>query len=189
MTSIVGAQSALSIPACSLWPYKIVSQLLDRLVKKGVVNLQTNTAVTAVSNAGDQQMIHTHRGSIRTRRIVFATNALTSGILNAYRNVIVPTKATAAHISPAQPIASHLSHTYNIHYAPAHSDRVDYLNPRPNGGIVVGGAKYTYASDRASWYNNWDDSTLIEAARSHFDGLMQRHFRGWENSGANVYYL
>lgn len=31
-----------------------------------------------------------------------------------------------------------------------------------------------------------DDSTLIQGAETYFDGYMQRHFTGWEDSGAVV---
>ena len=80
-----------------------------------------------------------------------------------------------------------LSNTYNTKYAPG--GRVDYMNPRPNGGIVLGGGKWTFAHDRDLWYNNWDDSSLIPEVRPHFDGYMQRYFRGWEDSGAVVDHL
>jgi glycine/D-amino acid oxidase-like deaminating enzyme len=80
-----------------------------------------------------------------------------------------------------------LSNTYNIKYTSA--GRVDYLNPRPDGGIIVGGGKWTFAQDRDLWYNNWDDSALIPEVRPHFDNYMQRYFRGWEGSGAVVDHL
>jgi glycine/D-amino acid oxidase-like deaminating enzyme len=60
----------------------------------------------------------------------------------------------------------------------------DYLIPRPDGSIVVGGAKSTFFHDSSEWYNNTDDSSLIEPARRYFDNYMQRHFRGWEDTGA-----
>lgn len=59
------------------------------------------------------------------------------------------------------------------------------MNPRPDGGIVIGGGKWTYGDDSSHWFNVWDDSILLDEVRPHFDGLMQRHFYGWENSGAH----
>jgi hypothetical protein len=56
---------------------------------------------------------------------------------------------------------------------------------RPDGGVVCGGAKQTYMDgDKAVWFNNVDDSTLIEAARPHFETVMQKNFVGWVKSGA-----
>lgn len=145
------AKLAFSLPACSLWPYKFVTQLLSRLVDRGAVNLQTNTPVTEVRqerNGSGHSLLLTPRGQIKAKKVVFATNAYTSGICPQYTGIIVPTRITASHIAPSpEPVWPRLSHTYNIWYNSGR-DRVDYLNPRPDGGIVVGGAKWTYASDR-----------------------------------------
>lgn len=41
--------------------------------------------------------------------------------------------------------------------------------------------------DLDQWYNVTDDSKLIEPAVSHFkDGLMQKTYSGWEDSGAKL---
>ncbi|MCJ1390512.1 hypothetical protein MMC18_003372 [Xylographa bjoerkii] len=186
ITSIHGAKAGLSTTVLSLWPYKFVTQLLERVLSKGKVNLQTNTAVTAIeTDDGDGgYTVTTNRGQVKTPIIVFATNGYTAGLLPQYRNVITPTKATASHITvPIGQSAPYLSNTYNLRYT---SDRVDYLNPRPDGSIVVGGGKWTYEKEPELWYNVHDDSTLLEPARHYFDGLMQRHFQGWEDSGAET---
>lgn len=163
-----------------------MTQLLERVLSKGHVNLQTNTAVTAIETHGDDggYTVNTSRGQVKTPTVIFATNGYTAGLLPQYRNIITPTKATASHITvPPGQHAPYLSNTYNLRYAP---NRVDYLNPRPDGSIVVGGGKWTYEKDRELWYDVHDDSTLIEPARYYFDGLMQRHFRGWEDSNAET---
>ena len=176
------------MPACSLWPYKFVSQLLSRLVDRKAVNLQTNTQVTRISknDTNGTSIVYTSRGPIKARKIVFATNGYTAGILPEYSERIIPVKGTASHIRPAKPIYPHLRNTYNIHYSP---DRVDYLNPRPDGGIVVGGGKWLYESERSKWEGQWDDSTLLNEVGPHFEGLMQRNFKGWENSEATGFHM
>ena len=187
-----GAKAALSEPVCSLWPYKFVAGLLSKLVAARDVELHTWTPVTAVkeSEEGGSTVLHTPRGSIKARKVVFATNAYTAGICDQYMGKIIPTKSTACHISPAHRISPHLSHTYNISYSHfGTTPCIDYLNPRPDGSIVVGGANWMYERARDKWYNNWDDSQQVPGVRVHFDGLMQRYFAGWRDSGAVVDHL
>nr|POF04448.1 gamma-glutamylputrescine oxidoreductase [Quercus suber] len=197
VTSIKGTKIALSSPACSLWPYKFVTQLLAKLVEREEVHLQTNTPVINVAcNSDSTTSLYTDRGQIRAKKVVYATNAYTSGLLPQFKSSLIPTKITAAHISPSSPLMiPHLSPTYNIFYQNPQSHesnygRVDYLNPRPDGTIVVGGGTWTYKSDtnKDTWWNNWDDSTLFSSAstRAHFDQLMEIHFRGWESSESKV---
>jgi glycine/D-amino acid oxidase-like deaminating enzyme len=181
-----GVHLAFSVPICSLWPYKFVSQLLAKLIQNGFVNLQTNTPVMSITQEDDRNIIYTNRGEVRAKKVVFATNAYTAGICAKYRDFIIPTKSTATHITPTGgAVSPHLSHTYNISYTPG-PRHIDYLNPRPDGGIVVGGGNWIYAPRKELWYNNWDDSTLLPGLKSHFDGMMQRLFRGWHDSGAEV---
>lgn len=164
-----------------------MTQLLERVLSKGNANLQTNTPVTAIETTHDGgYTVKTNRGAIETPTVVLATNGYTAGLLPQYKNVITSIKGTASHITVPPDTTRpppYLSNTYNIRYAP---NRVDYLNPRPDGGIVVGGGKWTYEGQRELWYDVYDDSTPIEPARHYFDGLMQRHFRGWEGSGATT---
>ena len=184
VSSIKGAKAAMSVPVCSLWPYKFVSQLLDRLVERKAVNLQTNTPVRRISKDGEGvNILHTDRGRLRAKKLVFATNGYTGGISPKYVDSIIPIRGTATHITPRKPVSPHPSNTYNINYRPG---RTDYLNPRPDGGIVVGGGQWTYSEDRSKWYNDWDDSKQLLEAKPHFQGLIQRHFKGWDDSGAEV---
>lgn len=77
-----------------------------------------------------------------------------------------------------------LTNTYSIRIGPG---QYNYLIPRPDGSIIVGGAEVVpnaQSSNREHWYNVTDDSTLIEPVKNYFDGFMQRTFRGWEDSGA-----
>lgn len=159
------------------------------MVSRNHVNLQTNTPVTAVTESPEGlNILHTARGLLKAKKVVFATNAYSAGILPSYEGKIIPTRATATHITPKKPVSPHLSHTYNINHAVPTTgpERCDYLNPRPDGSIVVGGAQWTYSEDRSKWYNVWDDSSIIDEARPHFEGYMQRYFKGWEDSGAEL---
>ena len=63
---------------------------------------------------------------------------------------------------------------------------LSYLIPRSDGSIIVGGAAAKFKPFRKQWYNNVDDSVLIDAAKDYYDGYMQRTFRGWEDTKASV---
>jgi hypothetical protein len=60
----------------------------------------------------------------------------------------------------------------------------EYLIARPDGSMIIGGARSRYVQDLKEWYNNTDDASLIEPAAGHFDGYMQKYFTGWGDTGA-----
>lgn len=174
----------MTFTAGHLWPYKMVMHLLKGVVQRGA-NLQTHTQVTQLSPSplpDGRWVVTTARGSIAAKKVLLATNAYISHIAPQFKNHIVPVRGICSRIVvPKGQTAPFLPQTYSIRYGPA---LYDYLIPRNDGSIIVGGAKPTFWSDRSQWYNVSDDSKLIEPARSHFDGLMQKTFLGWEGSGA-----
>ncbi|KAF2187112.1 hypothetical protein K469DRAFT_725694 [Zopfia rhizophila CBS 207.26] len=177
VTSVKGATSAFSVAACSLWPYKFVTQLLARLLSRQPDHLivQTNTPVLSVSSNNDDNnnLVVTSRGTTQCQKLIFATNTYTADLLPQSKDIIVP-------IHPP-----HLSNTYNIDYGP--NKGVDYFNPRPNGSIVVGGGKWLYRDNPSSWFNNFDDFIFFSPSiQQYWDGYVLRNFYGWENSGAEV---
>ena len=161
--------------------------LLVSAVAKGA-NLQTTTPATDISTSTDSNglwTVNTPRGVIKARKLVLASNAYTAGISPLYAQKIVPTKSICSRIvvPPGKPVPL-LTNTYSIDKKPG---EYDYLIPRPDGSIIVGGAKVipnAQSPHREQWYNVTDDSTLIEPVKNYFDGYMQRTFRGWEDSGA-----
>lgn len=158
--------------------------ILAKLIDKGV-NVQTHTPVTSVSDSPDSAgrwTVKTPRGDLSARQIIYATNGYTAAIAPQFHEKIVPVRGICSRIvAPQDTAPGPLSHTYSIRYGPA---QYDYLIQRPDGSIIVGGAKQRFWDDRSHWYGVTDDSRLIEPAQDYFDGLMQRQFRGWERSGA-----
>lgn len=155
--------------------------MLNKAVKGGV-NLQTYTPVTSVSEQPDEDgswNVTTSRGTVKAKTVIFATNAYSSALIPELKNKIVPVKGICSRIVSPKRIL--LTNSYVLRF----NDReYDYLIPRSDGSIVVGGARRDYYTDLESWFNVYDDSTLIESAKNYFDGYMQRHFVGWDDSGA-----
>lgn len=184
VSGVKGALNCFTFTAGHVWPYKMVMHLLKGVVDKGA-NLQTMTPVTQISEkqlSDGRWLVTTERGTIKAKRVILATNAYTSHLAPQFTNRIVPVRGICSRIVvPPHKVPPFLSQTYGIRYG---SSMFDYLIPRPDGSIIVGGAKPSFWLDHSHWYNVTDDSKLIEPARSWFDGLMQRTFVGWEDSEA-----
>jgi glycine/D-amino acid oxidase-like deaminating enzyme len=160
--------------------------LLQHALQRGV-NLQTHTPVTSIKKANTESSthrwkVHTPRGAILAKKLIVATNGYTSAILPQYRAKIVPVRGTCSRIiAPPNGTVPKLTRTYTIRH---NAWNYDYLIPRADGSIVVGGARPAFIDNPESWYNVSDDSRVLEDAVRYFDGYMQRYFRGWEGSGA-----
>lgn len=183
LSGIKQATSATTYTAGHLWPYKLILHLLRKVLDRGV-QLYTHTPVHLVSGergADDRWTVSTSRGDVRAKIVIYASNAYTAGILPEAQNKIVPVRGICSHIVGPKPTVPFLSNSYILRF---NDWEYDYLIPRADGSIVVGGARRDYHMDLDSWFGNHDDSKLIESAKNYFDGYMQRHFHGWEDSGA-----
>ncbi|CAL3968849.1 unnamed protein product [Diplocarpon coronariae] len=185
LSGVKDAKSCFTYPSAHIWPYKFVMHLLTKAIAQGV-NLQTHTPAQSVSPARDLEgywTLTTARGSIRARTIVHASNAYADTVLPEYKDRIVPARGICCRITSPKRPAPPLANSYMLRS----SDwEYEYLVPRADGSVVVGGARSAYYPALGEWYNTTDDSRLIESARHYFDGYMQRTFHGWEDSGAAV---
>lgn len=186
ISGVKGAQCCFSYTAAHLWPSKMVHQLLRLVLGKGV-NLYPHTPVSSISSTRDNNgawAVTTPAGLIKTQKIIHATNGYTCHLLPEYARCIVPIRGIASHISsPKGTDSPHLVNTYAIRFGALD---FDYLIPRPDGSIIVGGAKQRFGHNKERWYGTVQDDELIDEATSYFDDYMQRHFGGWEDSDAKV---
>ena len=180
-----GVKGCLWYPAGHLSPYALVTKLLGTAVAQGV-NLQTFTPVTAVSKAVQgskgRWIVSTPRGDVLAHTVIHASNGYAAALVPEMKGKIVPVRGLCCRIIPKVPT---LWSTNS--YMLRHNDwEYDYLISRMDGSIIVGGAKRDFYEQLDSWYDNTDDSKLIESASGYFDGYMQRIFEGWDDSGAFV---
>ncbi|KAF5671680.1 oxidoreductase [Fusarium heterosporum] len=184
ISGVKGAKGAYKYTTGHLWPYKLVHHLFSKALEHENLNLQTNTPVTEISSspgADGHWNITTARGIIKAQKVIMATNAYTAALLPEYNEKIIPYRAICSHIvAPNPPM---FADSYAIRFSDAD---FDYLIPRPDGSIIVGGARKHYFKYKEDWYGNVDDTKLIDRAKDYFEGYMQRHFRGWENSDAHT---
>ncbi|KAL4758879.1 FAD dependent oxidoreductase-domain-containing protein [Aspergillus foveolatus] len=179
ISGIKGTRACFTYRAGHLWPYKLIMHLLQRAVDKGV-NLQTHTPVLSLSPAesGSGYTLQTPRGTLTAKKLILATNGYTASLIP--RRIVIPpsasSRSTSDYIPPPKLTTSYMIRHDAVNY--------DYLIPRSDGSIVVGGARPAFIHDLTSWYNVTDDSVVLDAARRYFDGYMQKHFVGWERSGA-----
>lgn len=184
-SGVKGAVSCLTYNAARVWPYKLVAHLLEKVVSRGV-HLHTFTSVSSVSPApadtkDHRWVINTARGSVKANTIVYATNGYTSALVPEMKGKIVPVRGMVARLAGRD--APKLNDSYLMRFS---EHEYDYMIPRPDGSIILGGARRDFFKDLNEWFDVTDDGELIEGARGYFDGYMQRHFLGWENSGVHT---
>jgi len=155
--------------------------MLELVVARGV-NLQTNTPVTSVTpdhthSESQSWTVNTTRGSTKSNTVIHATNGYTSALVPELLGKIVPVKGMVARLVPTTE-RPELAESYMMRFS---EYEYDYLIPRPDGSIVVGGARRDFYRELDSWFNVFDDGSLIKGAENYFEGYMQRHFRGWED--------
>ncbi|RMZ29587.1 hypothetical protein D0859_06315 [Hortaea werneckii] len=182
-SGIKGAKGTFTYTAGTIWPYKLILHLLGKAIARGV-NLQTHTPVTSIDRSSQGEgcwKVKTDRGSIEAKKVVFATNAYSSALLPEFANHIVPVRGICSRIISPKVDGPFINNSYILRF---NDYEYDYLIPRHDGSIVVGGARRDYYNDLGEWFGNSDDSKLMENAKGYFDGYMQRHFQGWEDSEA-----
>ncbi|KAF2439244.1 FAD dependent oxidoreductase [Karstenula rhodostoma CBS 690.94] len=127
--------ATLTPGAGSLWPYKLVTFILEKLVREGRLNLQTTTPVTEISSKDNAHTLHTPRGTITAPTVILATNGYTSAILPHFADLIVPVRGEMSALFPPEK-SSILPDSYGMVAAlgqPANAD--DYLIQRPYSGV------------------------------------------------------
>ncbi len=168
--------------AASLWPYKLVASVLERLISAFPAprfNLQTNTPVISLSRAEASPgwILTTPRGSITARQVLLATNGYTSHLLPAFSDLIVPVRGQIGALLPpgtaqrsaTTPPPTKLAHSYVFAADPPDAaslaPRDDYLVQRPlnSGGEMIygGGRRLARGLGVGEWH---DDGTEPEVA-------------------------
>ena len=142
--------------AAKLSPYKLVSWILERLVKNLGLNLQTSTPVVSLtpskavtSSSTWSWTVRTPRGTILANHVLVTTNGYTGYLLPQFRSIIVPVRGQMSALHTPSPLLQQpLSYTYTF-IGTVGQDRIqdDYLVQRPvspggkGGELMFGGGR------------------------------------------------
>ena len=193
-----GAPGA-TLTACagSLWPYKLIAFILEKIIKEGHLNLQTKTPVTKIEPCTDshsgqrtaaRQILHTPRGTIKTRHVILATNGYTAHLLPEFADLIVPERGVMTALLPPTK-SERLENSYGFVGAlggnPIHDD---YLVQRPLSGVadsaghlMFGGG---YVAKKLNMIGETDDSVLDEGSTKYLrETLLKLLLLGGETKG------
>ncbi|GME93582.1 unnamed protein product [Ambrosiozyma monospora] len=179
ISKVEGSPVCLTYTAGHLWPYKLMVAILKKNIEKGM-QLQTNTPVLSTAKLADgRYLVKTNRGEIICKNLVIATNAYTASVEPKFEGKIVPIKGICSHITSSDPNLKtpHLTNTYGIRYGGADGD---YLINRPDGSVIVGGAKRHIFPFKQLFYGVVDDSTLIPNTKEYFNNYMNDRFYTWK---------
>lgn len=162
--------------AGQLWPYKYVAFMIEKLVRDGKINLQTNTTVTGItsspstkSSAGKgrpQHKLQTPRGAITASHVILATNGYTSHLLPSFAPIIVPMRCEMSALHPPRG-SERLPDSYGFVGCKGQSpNEDDYLVQRlfydtpsgPRGGqLMFGGGR---GAAMYSCVGEWEDDVV-----------------------------
>jgi glycine/D-amino acid oxidase-like deaminating enzyme len=161
----VGA--TLTAGAASLWPYKLVTFILEKLVKEGKINLQTKTPVEEIktSEDGKTHTLVTPRGTISSQNVILATNGYTSALLPHFADLIVPVRGEMSALYPPAN-STIIPDSYGMVGAlnqPETND--DYLVQRPYSGVPNPGGHLMFGGGRGAGHLptiGVSDDTIID---------------------------
>ncbi|WZH50406.1 hypothetical protein QYS62_011650 [Fusarium acuminatum] len=157
---------AIGSPAVSIWPYKLVTGIIGRLVESGKLNLQTNTTVKGVRDTAEEEhaTVFTNLGQILAKNVVHATNGWMGHLVPELRPFISPVRGNVVHYSPSNGssvLGFKSDYSFWLRYG---AKDYDYLVQRTNGDVIVGRA--------ATGRRTTGDDTAT-------DLLPQAHLRGF----------
>lgn len=155
---------AIGMPAASMWPYKLVTKLFEKMVKRNGLSIQTNTRVTGVTESADYATVKTDRGEIRATHVVHATNCWIGHLVPELRAFVSPVRANVQRQVPHLPGSPGLK-TNNSFWLRYGEHDYDYMIQRPDGAYIMGRAN---TSRRATS----DDSNKDLLPHSHLRGTL-----------------
>ena len=140
--------------AAKLSPYKLVSWILEKLIKTSNFNFQTSTPVLSLTpeiGGCSSWSVLTSRGIVSAPNVIFTTNGYTGYLVPQLQSCIVPVRGEMSALrAPSSLLQQPLSYTYRLIGGSGQAkEQNDYLVQRPvsvdgdgGGELMFGGGRF-----------------------------------------------
>lgn len=174
----VNCAGAITYPACSLWPYKLVTALIERCLQHGMFLYSHTPALDITPSSNRKWKIKTSKGYVHCDRIIHATNGYATFLVPELSEKLVPLRGHAAAIDPSPNYSeTPLDHSYAFHWG----DDFDYLIQRPSDGrpLIYGGGDTAHPEGYTNGVGNYDDSKICPIIANNLAECIPSTFIGW----------
>lgn len=179
----------------TMWPYRFITDMFEDLLSRYPerLSIEANTPVLSVSEAEDDEgyIIVTPRGTIKARKVVYATNAYTAHLIPALRGKLFPTHGhmSTQHSSQLSPASNIRARSWGYMTPPAFDQKtrvIDgglfYLQQNLRSGDIWVGCDTV----RLDEYLDADDTKVDSSAREALEGCLPRIFSALDQGPAPV---
>ena len=131
--------------AAKVWPYKLVTWILEDLIRSNnaeTFNLQVSTPVQHVQRVNESWALHTPRGQVTAKQVLLATNGYTSHLLPKMTNLITPVRGQVCALRPPEDAIP----TKNTHGWIANGQEDYFIEIGEKNTIVFGGERLAVPS-------------------------------------------
>ncbi|KAK6337931.1 hypothetical protein TWF696_001406 [Orbilia brochopaga] len=183
---VPNAVGAVCGPAGALWPYRLCTAILERLIKDHPsLHLESYTPASAIAYnpSTSTYTITTPRGTITAPTVIHTTNAWASHLLPGLRAKVIPFQGQMSAQSPPDGLPA-LGDKYSWVFF--HKQGFDYLTQRPATSTINPDATATVTAGEMMYGGGWaqsgnngldlignnDDTTLNYLSAAHLSGLL-----------------
>ncbi|KAJ6258637.1 hypothetical protein Dda_6685 [Drechslerella dactyloides] len=183
---IPNAVGAICGPAGALWPYRLCTAILERLIKEHpTLHLESYTPASAVTFDPSTSLytVTTPRGTLTAPTVIHTTNAWASHLLPGLRAKVIPFEGQMSAQAPPDGLPA-LGDKYSWVFF--HKQGFDYLTQRPTTSTVNPDATASVTAGEMMYGGGWaqtgnngmdligrsDDTKLNYMAAGHLSGLL-----------------
>ncbi|KAK6442684.1 hypothetical protein LTR95_001097 [Oleoguttula sp. CCFEE 5521] len=181
-----GAYGIIASPAAALWPYRLITGALERLLSKHKsFALEAQTPVLGISVSDDSSLpylVRTSRGTIRAQHVVHCTNGHASHLLPALANKIIPVRGQMSAQTPSSGLPR-LGHSYSWSLCWP-GGGFDYMTQAGDaeGLVFLGGGAQQAKEVGVVELGVTDDSVLNKPGLAHLCTILPKHFEAGEGT-------